>query len=206
MRPINLRDLSGVARVHLLAFPESALTLLGAEAVRRYYHWQLAGPHDAVAFCIGEGEEVTGFCFGGVFRGALRGYLEKNRGYLFACVVGRPWIVFNPIVRKQIATAIRSLNNRSSQSIRVTKVEISRPTFGVLAIAVHPAAAKKGQGQQLMQCLEDVARKRQFSGMHLTVSPDNLNAVGFYERLGWIRVPTENGSWKGFMKKTLSSQ
>lgn len=180
------------------------MTLLGAESVRRYYHWQLTGPHEAVALCIEESGEVTAFCFGGIFRGALRGFLEKNVGYLLWRVVSRPWVVVNPIVRKQIGAAIRSLNSRSSASpsVHVRNV-VSRPTFGVLAIAVDPATAGKGQGQQLMKCLEDAAMKGQFSGMHLTVSPDNQRAVSFYERLGWSRVPAEDGTWKGFMKKNL---
>lgn len=34
-----------VAGVHVAAFPSSALTRLGSEAVRRYYLWQIEGPH-----------------------------------------------------------------------------------------------------------------------------------------------------------------
>src|SRR6266566_2622177 len=160
VRPISLRDLPSVARVHILAFPDSAMSLLGPGAVRRYYHWQLTGPHEAVALCIGEVGEVTAFGFGGIFRGALRGYLEKNLGYLLWRVISRPWVVFNPIVRKQIGAAVRSLNSRPSASppVAVRIVEMAPRTFGVLAIAVHPATAGKGQGQQLMKYLEDAAR------------------------------------------------
>ncbi|CAG0992531.1 hypothetical protein ANRL4_02561 [Anaerolineae bacterium] len=37
-----------VVQIHRAAFPDSALTKLGAEAVRRYYLWLMTGPHDAV--------------------------------------------------------------------------------------------------------------------------------------------------------------
>lgn len=203
VRPVRPDDLSGVARIHLQAFPDSALTVLGAEAVTRYYHWQLTGPHDALALCIAEHGAVTAFCFGGIFRGALRGFLEKNRGYLFWCVARRPWIIFNPIIRRQIATAFRSLStSKTPGSAEGGKAVPQRSSFGVLAIAVSPATAGKGQAQTLMKCLEDTARQRHFSKMHLTVSPNNTRAVRFYERLGWTRIP-EHEVWKGFMWKDL---
>ena len=38
---LDVKDLPAVASVHMAAFPKSALTMLGTEAVRRYYEWQL---------------------------------------------------------------------------------------------------------------------------------------------------------------------
>jgi len=189
----------------LQAFPDSALTVLGAEAVARYYHWQLTGPHDALALCIDEQGAVTAFCFGGIFRGALRGFLEKNRAYLLWCVARRPWIIFNAVIRRQIATALRSLSTPKTPRLADGGEAIpQRSSFGVLAIAVIPAKAGKGQAQTLMKSLEDTARQRHFSKMHLTVSPDNTRAVRFYERLGWTRIP-DHGAWKGFMSKDLTA-
>lgn len=49
LQNIKLEDLSSVARIHLIAFPDSVLTWLGTETVRRYYKWQLMGSHDVVA-------------------------------------------------------------------------------------------------------------------------------------------------------------
>ncbi len=37
IREIQAHDLTRVAAVHLLAFPDSALSMLGTEAIRRYY-------------------------------------------------------------------------------------------------------------------------------------------------------------------------
>jgi GNAT superfamily N-acetyltransferase len=208
-RQITPGDLPAVVRVHLLAFPNSALTSLGAEAVRRYYHWQLTGPHDLiVALCIAEGDELTAFCFGGSFRGALEGFLRTNRRYLTWRVATRPWIWTNEIVRKRVSDALRSLGGRRSgraanaQSITPVRRKLM---FGVLSIAVHPNKAGTGQGHHLMCCLEQAAQERQFSEMYLTVSPTNRHAVSFYERLGWKRDPGQNGVWTGGMRKDLSS-
>ena len=207
VRPVTPSDLRSVARVHSLAFPRSALTILGVGAVRRYYDWQLRGPHDVTALCIAEGSELTAFCFGGTFRGALSGFLKKNRRYLLWCVVTRPWVLMSEVVRQQINTAIQSLSPRyrSWKKPPPPSVPMLRSaTFGVLAIAVHPSKLGTGQGKCLMQCLEATARQRHFPGMHLTVSPENRTAIDFYERLGWSRIPA-GGVWAGLMRKNLSS-
>src|ERR1035438_7068797 len=39
------RDLTAVTGVHLAAFPDSVLTTLGSGIVKRYYEWQMRGPH-----------------------------------------------------------------------------------------------------------------------------------------------------------------
>lgn len=203
-REITPADLPAVARVHLLAFPDGALTLLGAEAVRRYYHWQLTGPHDVVALCIVEGRELTAFCFGGIFRGALQGFLRKNRRYLVWCLATRPWLLANKIVQQQMGAALRLLGGRLSTSPTqklATAPISSKVPFGVLSIAVHPGKAGTGQGQCLMHCLEQAAHNRRFSGMNLVVSPKNRHAINFYERLGWTRDLEPSGIWSGAMRK-----
>lgn len=205
VRPLTPDDLPGVARVHLLAFPESALTLLGAEAVLRYYDWQLTGPHNVVALCISENEKLTAFCFGGTFRGALGGFLRKNRAYLLLCITRRPWLLAKSAIRRQITAAIRSLVRPPTSAQRITAgTDGSRTrSFGVLAIAVDPNNMGTGQGKYLMQCLEQSARMTQFSEMHLTVSPDNRKAIDFYERLGWTRRPGTGRLWTGAMVRTF---
>lgn len=79
IKKLEFGNLIDVAKVHKRAFPESALSKLGLEATRRYYEWQLLGPHDTYAIGVFENDLLLGFCFGGVFRGALNGFLNKNK-------------------------------------------------------------------------------------------------------------------------------
>ena len=53
-----------------------------------------------------------------------------------------------------------------------------------------------------MQKSEEIACEKRFLQMHLTVHIENLQAVGFYEGLGWHREE-ENGEWKGRMIKGI---
>src|SRR5438445_9792591 len=106
LRKLGSADLPRVATVHQLAFPHSALAKLGSEAVRRYYEWQLHGPHEVVASGAFINSECVGFCFSGVFRGATSGFLKRNRTYLIKRVVTHPWLLTNGLVRSRLTTSI----------------------------------------------------------------------------------------------------
>ena len=205
IRKIEAKDLREVAMVHMLAFPESALTMLGTEAVRRYYEWQLVGPHEVAALSARVNSELVGFCFGGIFRGAMSGFVRKNRKFLIGYVLAHPWLVRNPIFRDRLATGTRVLKSHARP-----KAPAPRPPsqnlnhFGILAIAVHPQRQGLGIGKLLMAEAEDVARRQGFQEMDLTVNPGNHQAVEFYERLNWIRF-SKDSVWKGQMKKSLAS-
>lgn len=200
LQPLTLNYLSDVARVHVAAFPSSALTKLGNEAVQRYYHWQLTGPHDVYAIAGFANEALVGFCIGGIFRGALSGYVRKNRRFLMLRVLLRPWLLSNPIFRERISLALK-LGKRKKKPGPISNVSVQ--SFGILAIAVHPQYQGHGVGRLLMQDAELHARREGFTRMHLTVEPSNSNAIRFYLGLGWEKVEKEN-AWTGQMQKWLS--
>jgi ribosomal protein S18 acetylase RimI-like enzyme len=188
--PLQPADLGAVAQVHRAAFPDAALTRLGDEAVRRYYEWQLTGPHDSVAVgATNQAGQLVGFCFAGQFRGAFAGFVRNNRRFLAGQVARRPWILLNRNVRA------RALQSGRTASGPVTEGELSNEqgSFGVLAIAVSPAAQGSGAGSLLMRHIERAASEQGFSQLHLTVDPENAGAVKFYESLGWRSQPSPNG-------------
>ncbi|MFQ5568403.1 MAG: GNAT family N-acetyltransferase [Rhodothermales bacterium] len=205
---IQQEDLGSVANIHRSAFIDSALSKLGKEAVRRYYLWQLVGPHDCTALGAFAQGEMVGYCFGGVFRGSLSGFVRSNRFYLIQRVVFRPWLLFNPIFRDRLSNGIRilikSLLRRhamiSAPSASKKSMETSR--FGILSIAVDPRWQKNGIGHILMQAAETQAREGGCTTLHLTVNPKNATAIRFYERSGWKKVIEQDG-WTGSMEKSL---
>lgn len=210
---MTANDLLAVTHIHSAAFPASAMTALGDEAVRRYYLWQLEGPHEVTAFGAFHGIELAGFYFGGIFQGALSGFLARERSYLAWRIVTHPWLVLNPLFRDRLTTGVRVLRKKLWPK---PNVPAARPAeakrlrqFGILAIAVHPDFQGLGAGQALMAHAESVARSKQFPQMQLSVAPDNQQAVRFYERLGWQRVvkpspDKPDSEWKGDMIKPLA--
>jgi len=205
IRNLEVKDLSGVAAVHVTAFPESALTMLGAEAVRRYYEWQLLGPHESVSLGAFLGPEVVGFCVGGIFRGAMAGFLHKNRTFLTWRVLTHPWLLTNPIFRGRLSFGARILKPSAKPKTPTppAKSQVVE-SFGILSIGVHPKCQGLGVGKLLMKESEDVARQRGFRKMDLTVHADNHQAIKFYESLHWERL-ADNGVWSGQMRKILNA-
>jgi len=203
IRSLTAAELESVARVHLAAFPDSALTALGLEPVRRYYEWLLSGPHESLtigAWCEGE---FAGFCFAGVFRGAMSGFLSRNRNYLAWRVMTHPWLMFNPLFRDRLVNGLNVYRRFRSQTPSSQKpLPASQRRFGILAIAVNPQIQGFGVGKKLMLFSENTARERGFNLMQLSVNPQNSQAIGFYESLGWRKSEREE-IWKGEMLKTL---
>jgi len=214
VRAITAGDLHDVARVHRAAFGSSALSALGAESVRRYYEWQLVGPHDLIALGVWHDGVLRAFCFGGRFRGAVSGFVRRNRFYLAARVLCTPRLLFGARARSRMATALRSLVARPASAPTRAPPTASSPEsatavaadllFGILSIAVDPGAQRTGSGRRLIEAMETAARSGGYTVMNLTVEPSNLPAVAFYEKQGWARVLVGT-EWAGAMRKQLTT-
>ena len=185
IRELTEADLLNVAQIHILAFPKSALTSLGLKAVSRYYEWQLSGPHDCVAIGIFCKDTFLGFCFGGIFTGALTGFLRNNKCYLAARLISRPWLITNSLIRKRLLFGSRLLRRKKTLISPKHESKPSKKSFGILAIAVHPKHQHFGVGVSLMSHVESIASQKGYRMMNLTVQPTNQKAVRFYDGLGW---------------------
>jgi ribosomal protein S18 acetylase RimI-like enzyme len=201
IQPVSGNDLSIIAQIHIRAFPESALTKLGFEAVYRYYDWQLTGPHESFSTIAIDNQQIVGFCFGGVFHGAMGGFLRKNQLFLVRHVIIRPWLLFNELFRSRVVSALRSLKITRRKKNQFIAASTNKPkSYGILSIAVDPQIQSRGIGRALMQAAENDAIEKGFEQMHLTVSPKNMQATNFYLGLGWVK----NGDpWAGAMIKHL---
>lgn len=201
MRTLSQNDLVSVVDIHLNTFSDRALAGMGRETVRRYYEWQLLGPHDAIAIGIFQGECLTGFCFAGVFRGALSGFLKNNMWFLAWHILIHPWLISKPFIRERIGLAWNILLRRSVPAVLPSV--IPRKSFGILAIAVDPKFQGAGLGKRLMTEIEKVAVEQSFSWLHLTVDVNNSQAIVFYRNLGWQKLLASDGLWHGSMIKSL---
>lgn len=206
VRPLGHADLASVVAIHQRAFPDSALTAFGDEAVRRYYAWLLDGPHDAVLAGAWDGDRLVGFCAAGVFRGAMNGFLRANRPYLIYRVATHPSLLFSELIRSRVRAAL-TITLRYSRIARrhtASSAGSAPPSFGVLSIATSPEARGRGAGRALMREAEERARLLGYGRMVLTVHPENVHAVRFYEELGWKRHASEGDAWSGAMHRVLS--
>jgi len=203
--PIAHQHLRAVSAIHRRAFPNSALTQLGLEAVRRYYAWQLDGPHEHRFLGAFGGHLLLGYAIGGTSRGALSGFVRKNKYYLAFCLLLHPLVLFTEPGRTAIGTAARVFRRRHRKlDAQVTLVPAQR-SFGMLAIAVDAKLQSRGIGKLLMAAMEKAATSAGYCKMHLTVRITNRKAMAFYERLGWFKSKA-GSAWRGGMEKILTQE
>jgi ribosomal protein S18 acetylase RimI-like enzyme len=203
IRILESYDLQSITAVHLASFPEAALSKLGAGSVKRYYDWQLTGPHDVVPLGAFQESHLCGFCIGGVFRGATGGFIRRHRMYLLFRVVTHPWLIANPLFRERINLAVAILTQKKRAIARSDATRDHKlADYGILSIAVHPSFQRAGVGRLLMDRSEAIARLNGFQTMSLTVHPENYHAISFYHSLGWVKYERDD-CWRGAMVKML---
>jgi ribosomal protein S18 acetylase RimI-like enzyme len=75
---------------------------------------------------------------------------------------------------------------------------ITTPYPSHLHIDLLPRAQAQGMGKRLMQTLFGALRAQGSTGVHLGVGDRNLNAIGFYERIGFQELSRTPGAiWMG---------
>ncbi len=207
---VRVSDMDGVVAVHCAAFPTSAMTKLGREAVRRYYAWQVDGPHETYFQGAWRADELVGFCVGGIHPKAISGFLQRNTAYLAWRVATHPWLVANPLFRGRLSRGLEILKGggaapapRNASAQGNGSAPPKKRPYDILSIAVHPDTQGTGVGKLLLHQAEEKALENGFHVMTLFVNHDNEQAIKFYERCGWERS-LKDGVWRGSMVKWLN--
>ena len=65
------------------------------------------------------------------------------------------------------------------------KVQLSEEDKKKMFIDILPELQHTGCGRRLVEAFLDALREKNVPGIHLGVSSDNLNAQGFYKKLGF---------------------
>ncbi len=208
---MNLRllaptDLGGIAAIHRAAFPLAAISRLGDAAARRYYDSLMSDPDAMAGLGAFEGDRLSGFCFMGIRHDAEAWYVRHHGLFLAWRIATHPRLLTEPFVRGRIRDGLRLLLAQSPPAgASAPGGGDSGPSYGIQYLAVDPARQGRGVGQKLLRASEERARRHGHSVIHLSVYPDNLRAITFYERMGWCKRSSE-GVWKGFMAKRLAPE
>ena len=203
VRQIDINDLHQVVAVHVEAFPSAAMTRLGLEVVRRYYDWQINGPHDCIPIGYFIDDRMVGFCFWGVFRGATGGFIRKEKFFLIRKVIITPSLWLNRTAFSRMITGINIiLPKKRKQHINpITESVTKKGRCSILSIAVSPRCQGKGVGKAILREVEKFARLAGYEAIYLSVHKSNQSGVGFYKANGFEVVNEDSNSYR--MKKPV---
>jgi ribosomal protein S18 acetylase RimI-like enzyme len=203
LRRLDKDDLDDVARVHRAAFPGTALTRLGDEAVRRYYLWLMNDAEEMYGIGAFENGQLLGFLFGGIVEwDNMSQFLRQNRSLLLKGFIRQPWLIADPLFRNRIGRGIRALTRRSPQAPRAIPVGGTKRPFDAVSSAVLPTCQGKGIGRKLMREAENIARQNGFNVMTGWLETSNAQALHAWESIGWKKL-VKNGRWNGVVENWL---
>ncbi len=213
IRDVSYEDLNDIARIHSESFSDRALIKLGYKAVKRYYSFLLNEFSLSKPVCaISNDGCIVGFCFAGCYSGSFSGYIKKNFLFLIGRVLVHPWLIFDtnfqeltkPVLNVVRRTFHDRITKRSSRNLHASIAKDSSliDHWGILAIAVDPEYQRQGIGEMLMSYAEAHASTIGVKNIELSVHPENIPAVSFYEKIGWEKVQTSS-KWTGLMIKRL---
>lgn len=210
LRFLTSEDLPQVARVHSRAFPRTAMAKLGLEALRRYYYSLMHYDEGAKAIGAFVDDRLIGFCFVGIRRQSDRTFLRHNFVFVAWRIALNPRLLREPMFRDRIVLGVRLIRELLSQPFKRrrertagTEVAPEPRSFGIQYLATDPAFHGHGVGKALLGAGEQLSRELGYREIHLGVVPENRHAIGFYQHMGWSKVP-DGASWTGLMHKRLA--
>lgn len=205
IRPLREADFDAVARLHAVCFPDKIETLLGARCITDTYHDRYIGPmadsfalvavhrRDGryVGFVYGTNPGATGtFAHAFISRAALKRHFLRR-----AIFLPRVWLfVFRRILRKLGGGAPNEGD----------RLELGAGSCVVKMVGVAPEFRFGNAAFDLMQAVEDEARRRRATRLVGLVERSNRSAERLYSFLGWVRTSPDRNDYAVFaMHKNL---
>lgn len=181
IRPVSTGDLRAVARVHIAAFPESALSSLGPSVVEAYYAFRFDVAVGLVALGAWEEDELIGFVVAGSFSRGLREFFRRCWSKILLATARRPWV----LLRRRFWEASETAAGAMTRSRGSDSGLLPPDSVGIMAVGVVPTLRRSGVASALMAEAEQRLSSSGVVHLHLSVRADNPGALRFYEARGW---------------------
>ena len=180
------------------------MTRLGSTVLTSYYLWLMEPLNKKRYNIVVEDSRgnVVGFCFGGRFHYAIRGFIRRNFLRLCIAFLTHPSLLLQGNIMFRLALIPASLFGGRQNRVAIPVPE-DEDYFGILSIATHPDVQGQGYGRQLMAACRKEAQRRNIRWMILSVRSENIQAITFYEKDGWKRFGDKD-DWQGVMFKEIS--
>ncbi len=197
-------NLESIAQCQIDCFPNSFNTKLGKKFVAKSLLWFLTKENRFLYHIENEGK-VVGFCGGFVPQyygdGSSSGMLQQ--AFKEACfgVLKKPWLLFNPELKKHYALIYRNILKKiklrkSIAAVKMPENFVLQPYASLVVIGVHPSSRGTGVFEQLMNEFEIMAKKMNVNICRLSVKKDNERAIAAYKKMDWSIEEEMNDTYK----------
>jgi ribosomal protein S18 acetylase RimI-like enzyme len=184
-----------MATVHIGAFPEEFLSLLGRAFLKKFYGYYMSHAGGICLVAVDSSSRVAGLVTGG--QPELRAaFLRKH---VLRFILTSLWkSVYHARVRQRLCEHLARAWRRVASKLRLVKSQANQAPpedpkgtwSNLLSVCVHPDFRGKGVGRLLMEAFRADSARRGFKTMRLSVHNDNDPAIALYAKCGWKAVLT----------------
>jgi ribosomal protein S18 acetylase RimI-like enzyme len=176
----SLLEAEEIAAIHACAYSNTHFTS-GFPLKKLALYNQILIKYSDLAFFVVESGRVVGFVIAGTNLSAgVNKFVRQNFFWLILHIVRRPKIFIDKTF--------------SFLQSKFKTTRASQATFRLLSIAVSPEVQSKGIGLKMLVFLERELLIRNITCYGLSVKNNNLRAIGFYERNGFVLEQKSLGS------------
>jgi len=199
VREATFVDVDAIAHLHLLTFPGYFLSHLGWRFLRLFYAFFLVNENSHCIVAV-DSNRVIGFVAGASdMIQHYRAFYRCKFVQIASMVVVR--FLQDPVIRREsikrvghVRLAAAALLRPESQSPAMQAGDSDQTPAQLLSIAVHPDYRGKGIAERLSDFFISRLRSDGVRSIGLTVRSDNVRAIAFYKKDGWIVERTTSES------------
>ncbi len=194
VRALTHDDLTSAAHLHRYVLDMEFLSRYGQAFMRTYYQAWVEAPQGIALAAVDEHDILVGTLLGAVdpaahTRGMVRGHGAALGARLAVQALGHPALARDLIVtrgRRYVRGLARLASARSGRRTVPPTAGNRGPAVGEIThVAVQPDRQGSGIGRALVDAAVTAGRAADLDELVLVTPPD-LAAGSFYERLGWL--------------------
>ena len=192
IRPLAQSDVREAAALHRQILDMEFLSHCGDRFMRAYYRAWIDSPGSLAEVAVDEGGGIVGVLLGATdparhFRAMVRGHGVRIASWLGLYALLHPTFAKDLVVtrgRRYVRGLFRLAATRTSSRTPAPSSPESRRTGEITHVFVRPECHGQGIGRDLVDAALRESRRSGVQVMTLVTPPD-LAARRFYERMGW---------------------
>ena len=182
--PAAPSHLDGIARCHVACFADQFTSRMGLRFTRDFYQCYLNRPGGVAFAALDKGGQVVGLVAGGE-QGIRSEFIAKAARHYFGTILLK--FLTDRVVRSALVKRLlRPRGERDAGSAWPDGQDTSLAKLQVICVRADHRGT--GLAARLMLHFYEAAKQAGYRATYLSVAPDNLRAIAFYDKVGWTII------------------